>query len=137
MAIVLLSRVALWREAFGADGGTQKVMEYEDRIGVTPQGEPVMMLFFMCPGCGIYMGSKMWKGARREPHQRTALVLRRQLVRVQSPTPEDVCRPAGKAWGATEIGGGSRPSLLERISLHYTSDPKCRGWNTDLCLVVQ
>ena len=61
MAIVLLSRVALWREAFGADGGTQKVMEYEDRIGVTPQGEPVMMLFFMCPGCGIYMGSKMWK----------------------------------------------------------------------------
>ena len=61
MAIVILSRVALWREAFGADRGTQKVMEYEDRIGVTPQGEPVMMLFFMCPGCGIYMGSKMWK----------------------------------------------------------------------------
>ena len=29
-------------------------------------------------------------------------------------------------------GGGG-----ERISLHYTSDPKCRGWNTDLCLVVQ
>jgi hypothetical protein len=26
---------------------------------------------------------------------------------------------------------------FERISLHYTSDPKCRGWNTDLCLVVQ
>jgi hypothetical protein len=25
----------------------------------------------------------------------------------------------------------------ERISHHYTSDPKCRGWNTDLCLDVQ
>eukprot|EP00435_Cladocopium_sp_Y103_P010463 s2420_g2.t1 len=47
--------------AFGGDRGTQKVMEYEDRIGVTKQGEPVMMLFFMCPACGIYMSSKLWK----------------------------------------------------------------------------
>ena len=48
-------------QAFMADYGKQKVMEYEDRIGVTKEGDTVMTLFYMCPRCGIYMNSKLWK----------------------------------------------------------------------------
>ena len=50
--------IPLW-QAFGGDGGLQKVAEYDDRLSVDRCGKNKMQLFYMCGNCGIYMPSKM------------------------------------------------------------------------------
>ena len=91
-------RYQLALQAFGGNRVTQKAMEHEDRIGVTKRGEAVMMLFYLCPGCGVYMSSKLWKARGDLGNRHAALVLRLELGRVQLPAPEDVRGVAVAPW---------------------------------------
>ena len=70
----------------------------------------------------------------------TAQPLRRDLVVVVVSVVKEkelVTHSDAKHHWQQSTSKSSAPKGGERISLHYTSDPKCRGWNTDLCLVVQ